>query len=712
MNNFSAILGLRVGGNNLPKTGSSAGAVLKRFRVSNNLYVLGTFETGLTIYNQQVRALNLVWAMTESAPLKALRRVAVVGGGFAGLTAAAALLHKGVEHVSLFEKRAALCPLQEGSDTRWVHPRIYDWPNRDSTLPTAALPLLNWNAGRASDVVVEVLHEWERLLRRQEVRSRTNVYVNVKHLRLDRKLSVEWVGEQLSDSKRAIPSGSKESFGSVILAVGFGLELRPPFSYWRNETLGQPELDFGRRTYLVSGHGDGGLVDLFRIRILRFRQDRILVDLFEDNSNLLDALREVKKEYDDKPMLPEVLFDRFESIAAHHSLGFDRLLKILNMRLRSDTAAVLQMSPKVNSFRKVFTSPASFQNRFLLFALYRAGGVIPTSKTDCEKICIEYGIKPTDIIRRHGTDPMEAIRDVMDKSLFGTCRKRISTMRNRRTQPIQVCWTGGYWHQHSSRLRGGTVAEDESKALWRLEHLPPATAVLVTGFISAVSGYLDSIGSAGSDFRVTLHRALYVGSEVALQQASEYSGNTQRTGSAGRTFSFSHATIGYAAVKRQVVISRPRTVRDLEAGYAAKLQRDMERLELTTQSQSMAPTVRSVLAIPILTPDRKRTLAVLYADSTRFNAFSMKCTATICKMCKSFASKIGDINFDRVHNFSIPATASIPRLPKALNLQLKVIRSIKIPRPPVAPAVNYLNLEFTDFVVAGEKLGSCQKYTS
>jgi hypothetical protein len=99
-------------------------SVLEQFTIAENLYLLGTFEKGLTIYNQQVRALNLVWAMIEEVPKEVLRRVAVIGGGFAGLTAAVGLLQKGVEHVSVFEKRAALCPLQEGSDTRWVHPRI------------------------------------------------------------------------------------------------------------------------------------------------------------------------------------------------------------------------------------------------------------------------------------------------------------------------------------------------------------------------------------------------------------------------------------------------------------------------------------------------------------------------------------------------------------------------------------------------------------
>jgi hypothetical protein len=58
-------------------------SVLEQFTIAENLYLLETFEKGLTIYNQQVRALNLVWAMIEEVPKEVLRRVAVIGGGFA-----------------------------------------------------------------------------------------------------------------------------------------------------------------------------------------------------------------------------------------------------------------------------------------------------------------------------------------------------------------------------------------------------------------------------------------------------------------------------------------------------------------------------------------------------------------------------------------------------------------------------------------------------
>lgn len=39
--------------------------VLRQFKLAGRVYMLGTFETGLTIYNQQVRALNLVWSLVE-----------------------------------------------------------------------------------------------------------------------------------------------------------------------------------------------------------------------------------------------------------------------------------------------------------------------------------------------------------------------------------------------------------------------------------------------------------------------------------------------------------------------------------------------------------------------------------------------------------------------------------------------------------------------
>lgn len=64
--------------------------VLHHMRVPGEraVYVLGSFERRLTLYSQQVRALNLVYALTSAGHLRAGQHVAVIGGGAAGLTGA------------------------------------------------------------------------------------------------------------------------------------------------------------------------------------------------------------------------------------------------------------------------------------------------------------------------------------------------------------------------------------------------------------------------------------------------------------------------------------------------------------------------------------------------------------------------------------------------------------------------------------------------
>jgi hypothetical protein len=48
------------------------------------LYVLGCYDDRITLFSQQVRALNLVWALNEQRYLSNASRIAVVGGGAAG----------------------------------------------------------------------------------------------------------------------------------------------------------------------------------------------------------------------------------------------------------------------------------------------------------------------------------------------------------------------------------------------------------------------------------------------------------------------------------------------------------------------------------------------------------------------------------------------------------------------------------------------------
>jgi FAD dependent oxidoreductase len=127
-----------------------------------DVYVLGSFANHVTIHSQQRRAFNLIWALFKSGRLKEGSSVTVIGGGFAGLTAAAAAQQRGAG-VTLFEKEFALLNLQIGNHTRYLHPNLYDWPQPGSEDESTALPFLNWRAGPSSSVSKTVKAEWESL---------------------------------------------------------------------------------------------------------------------------------------------------------------------------------------------------------------------------------------------------------------------------------------------------------------------------------------------------------------------------------------------------------------------------------------------------------------------------------------------------------------------------------------------------------------------
>jgi hypothetical protein len=232
-----------------------------------NLFVIGCFDRRITFYSQQVRALSLVHALKELGYLHANPRIAVIGGGAAGISAAAAAALVSKSQVVLFETAAELLPLQSITDKRRLDPHIYDWPAHDTIDPIADLPILDWESGGCKDVRDDVLLGFEdiavRVAPRLERRLRHQVTA----------LSVTPDGYQLDfanlDGPPPAPgAGLSEQFHMVLLAVGFGLEPTEPVpgiqsaSYWTD--AGVPVAEFaGRPTprFFVSGAGDGGLID-------------------------------------------------------------------------------------------------------------------------------------------------------------------------------------------------------------------------------------------------------------------------------------------------------------------------------------------------------------------------------------------------------------------------------------------------------------------
>ena len=217
------------------------------------LYLLLCEGAGVTLRAQQTRAMNLAWALRETLQ-KRSTRVAVIGGGGAGITFAAAAARLGAS-VTLYESHR-LMHLQRGSWHRPLHPEIYTWPADTAFRPVSHLPLLGWTTGTAHDVATEIVAKFWSLAH-ELGRARLTIYEGVR-------VTLDQVGCVHGD-----PQTDGKSFHLVVIATGFGVEAGPPGlvlnSYWRSDALDQPFLDPSRSRVVISGSGDGGLIELLRV---------------------------------------------------------------------------------------------------------------------------------------------------------------------------------------------------------------------------------------------------------------------------------------------------------------------------------------------------------------------------------------------------------------------------------------------------------------
>jgi hypothetical protein len=233
--------------------------------VPNNvgLYIVGCYDDRITLFSQQARALNLVWALNDQHHLSNFTRIAVVGGGAAGVTTAAAVALASSDAVSvdLDEYRDQLLDLQSESSRRSLDPHIYDWPSQGATLTNADLPILDWTAAPVRDVRASLIRDFTNV--RNAVGERLQVKTGHRVTSLVRNASGYLLGYQGFD---AVLESSQ--YEAVFLAFGFGNEPQvadgfQTESYWSDAGIPQNDLSGDASpSFLISGNGDGGLIDL------------------------------------------------------------------------------------------------------------------------------------------------------------------------------------------------------------------------------------------------------------------------------------------------------------------------------------------------------------------------------------------------------------------------------------------------------------------
>lgn len=424
--------------------------IIETYRVCDGVYALGMLERGVTVYKQQVRAHNLIWALTEIESKNGAipTSIAIIGGGIAGLTLAACCLsqYPQTTRIDVFEKLWDLCPLQQGSDNRWLHPRIYDWPIPGSEAPHANLPVLNWQAGRASEVAHSVLQQFGEFAERfDKDQSRLRVYLGIRHLQIDAaKKQITWAAARaIRDGlyfRLGEPEGGCTQISTIFIASGFGIEKQnesyPSPSYWRNEQLGQPILDGTQHRFLISGFGDGALIDLCRLTIERFRQDTIIDEILgEEKVAVADQI------YSDWDQLDGANIYRYLSSADWITAACGRL----KGRIRKDTSVVLQIGgakSKVKTLEGIFAASSSFLSRMLAFLLFRCGAY-HISFDDLPTTCKKFGIPKGNVFCRHGCDPLENTLSVFSSPEL--VRSRLSQISKRQMQnPMPLFGIGSF----------------------------------------------------------------------------------------------------------------------------------------------------------------------------------------------------------------------------------------------------------------------------
>jgi hypothetical protein len=429
--------------NRSEKLRKRAKEVQSSYRLADGLYIVGSLERGVTVYKQQVRAHNLVWALSELNEIekRKINHVAIVGGGISGLTTAACFLSL-FENGSakLFEQRWDLCPLQQGADNRWLHPRIYEWPSMGSRAPGASLPVLNWTEGRASDVARTVIDKFTRF--RNSVGKRLEVILGLGHLRISASARrIEWIGNRSNLTGTHFDAeGGSSTFDAIFLTCGFGLERElpdyPTHSYWRNEHFGQPVLDGTRQSFIISGCGDGALTDLCRMTIERFRQDTIVYELFEEQLEQVEERFSAELENLDQNAN---LYNFFRS----HEVLLKNAQANLAKRIRKDTYVLLHIGGERNETKSVepaFGPHSSFLNRLLLYLLYQCGAFGISLQT-LPAAVRRFGVPISNVICRHGVNTHEHLQDLFVD--FDSIADRLDLLKQHQPQKAQRLWEPG-----------------------------------------------------------------------------------------------------------------------------------------------------------------------------------------------------------------------------------------------------------------------------
>lgn len=430
-----------------------------------NVFVLGPYARRINFAAQQNRALNLIWALKTLGRIEKGHSIAVIGGGLAGMMAAASLLDLNCK-VELYEEHSKLLWRQRNTSHRVLNPDINRWPDGPMGCSTE-LPFCDWYQDECEKALDKICAGWEEYVKDRMGPPHFNRPI-LKPRRMEKKVGL-----------MATPPITEGPFDAVIVATGFlgehtlDPEGRPDatgtVSYWNGDGLEALCADINQ-TFAVSGCGDGGLIDVLRIVYPHFDYGRLAIEiasLIGQKAKAAEIIRQGEAEAE--KIIPRLLSDmtskeRKEAVAKSIDEAAEKLFKTYDDAVQALEPYVRERLKLVDQFDvvtlvsmeiKPFSRMAAPIHKLMVHYAYLNSKVTYLSgklKADGATVCIHKRNVSGDgfeavgdlvnnkTIVRHGARPAIERREFLDPAILEDLKKRQDLLSDKLNHPF---WKGG-----------------------------------------------------------------------------------------------------------------------------------------------------------------------------------------------------------------------------------------------------------------------------
>ncbi len=621
---------------------TKADSYLDYFTLKDNRYILGIYEKGISINHQQQRAISIFYQLIKKGkiPKDPKFKIGIVGAGVAGITFAACALQYGVS-VVIIEKYPEILHMQKECCTRRLHPNILEWPDRGSLYPTARLPLLPWSEGVAATVATEIETKFNIIANSAKIKK--GVVCKI-HTNSEIKSIAD--SDSGSISVSYIQHDFKKQYldcNILIYAIGFGVEVGAKAkSYWRNDSFDQTEISRSHdKRYLVSGTGDGGVMECFRLAISNFSYRyffSVLKSVGEKQyEEIILKLRQLKHESKSQP--PGYLHRGFSGISDDFDFVITKIKQ--DNRIRGNK---IVLNGQKTFFEVISLKNMSFLNAFIIFLLetrslvtYEQGELVERD----EEFHLNGRVISEDheVVLRHGTKRDELINEIINVGEDKDGFERIKELQTNSEPKNDFDYSDFINHITSTDVHRKAIGMKRKVFLdHRVSHFFNEQARDIASELSKICYHEEE---EEDYFKLTIHRYKLINSKPHFQQVASYFEHRNREITKDSTclsqvFDIKRGNVGFSFMTRL-----PTLIKRLESDQFKKIA-TLLNLESYFDTIQFA---NSYLSLPLVAKHNKDSFTnlVLFIEAQDQQFFTDEKIRTLCNCASKIMRNIMDL---------------------------------------------------------------------